>query len=125
MPNSRRVVLNCILGLLWTPTPPLPTLRTGKFCEIVTFSSAAPVAVAPDTTHGRLQHGTEVHCNVYKRVGRTLVLAWSSDGSGAAPQNFRPDARTVVATLDLESEHVAVPEIQVRNVSNCIERFGR
>jgi len=124
MPNSRRVVLNCILGLLWTPTPPLPTLRTGKFCEIVTFSSAAPVAVTPDTTYGRLQHGTEVHCNVYKRVGRTLVLAWSSDGSGAAPQNFRPDARTVVATLDLESEHVAVPEIQGRWKGFIREKVG-
>mmetsp|Transcript_21116 Transcript_21116/g.58583 ORF Transcript_21116/g.58583 Transcript_21116/m.58583 type:complete len:682 (+) Transcript_21116:350-2395(+) len=86
--------------------------QKGKFCEFVTFSDHSHIVLPPGQSHGRLSHGTEVHCSVYRRVGDTLLVAWGSDPSGAPPASFRPDNHTVVATLELQQATPFLPEIQ-------------
>lgn len=75
----------------------------GKYCEFVAFSNNSAIEVAKEGTHGRVQHGIQVYCNLYKRVGNTLVVAWGEDPSGVAPQSLRPGPQSrMVATFDLE-----------------------
>ena len=88
-------------------------IPTGKFCEFVTFSDRSHVVVRPGLSTGRVAHGTEVHCSVYRRDNNTLLVAWGSDPSGGPPTSFKPDSKTVVARLELKAATSVVPEIQV------------
>ena len=90
---------------------------TGRFCEVLSFSSHARVEFdedsgAADGTRASLMTVAGTVCGIYNRTDDALVVAWSTSARQPYPESFESTATTHVANLQILSSDVIPNEIE-------------